>query len=135
MSPAALPALHAALIAAHAVAGLIALCLGAIVLRPPDHGVARAFPGYRAALWLMVLCLAVVVAGDWPRMDTGEQALFGALTAFSCCGPEGAALAGAARSRRWRGVRPARRRVGQAHPQHAANEHGSLSPGAPGRSA
>jgi hypothetical protein len=34
MSPAALPALHAALIAAHAVAGLIALCLGAIVLRP-----------------------------------------------------------------------------------------------------
>jgi hypothetical protein len=31
----------------------------------------------------MVLCLAVVVAGDWPRMDTGEQALFGALTAFA----------------------------------------------------
>ena len=31
----------------------------------------------------MALCLAAAVAPDWPRLDTGDRALFVALTAFA----------------------------------------------------
>jgi|SRR5690348_1013233 len=71
---------HTLLILAHAACGLIALVVGVVVLRPQAAHVTPLFHVYVGALWLMVVFLVAVVALDWPTLDIGGQALFGALT-------------------------------------------------------
>lgn len=72
--------LHTLLIAGHAVAGVVALVLGCVVLRPPRRSDSPLFRTYLVAVIALVVFLVVVVVVDWPILDGGQRVTFSLLT-------------------------------------------------------
>lgn len=72
--------IHTTLILTHALAGLLALLAGCVVLRPPDSHRATRFRVYLYALVAMFVLVALVVAYDWRALGTGQRITFTMLT-------------------------------------------------------
>lgn len=70
--------LHALFIALHAVAGVVALCAGAVAIRA-----GRFFDLYFGALAGTAVFLAAAVAVSWQDTDTAARVLFAAFTALA----------------------------------------------------
>jgi hypothetical protein len=75
--------LHALLIVADTICGVVALAAGGLALRPPARGEPATFRFYLGALWLMIVFLLLVLALDWGTLDTMRHFLFGALAALA----------------------------------------------------
>jgi len=73
---------HTALIVGHAIAGLIALIFGCLVLRPPASIRSVAFRVYAVALAAMLVLVTAVVLVDWPDLSGGQRVTFAALIAL-----------------------------------------------------
>lgn len=67
--------MHTILILGHAVAGLVALVLGCLVLRPQPARSLR-FRSYLIALTAMLVLVVAVVAVDWAELGTGQRVTF-----------------------------------------------------------
>jgi hypothetical protein len=76
------PVLHIALIAAHAVSGVIAFVLGAVLILRRGRQPALVL-AYVLALTLMALCVTGAVALGWPALTPAIQSLFAALLALA----------------------------------------------------
>lgn len=72
--------IHLILISAHAVAGLLALVLACIVLRPPTSRKVLSFRLYFAALVAMFVFVLLVVFHDWAGLSQGQRITYSALT-------------------------------------------------------
>ncbi len=75
---------HTTLIFAHALAGMLALITGCLVLAPPVSHRATSFRLYFSALVAMLVLVALVVAYDWPALTTGQRVTFTLLTLLAC---------------------------------------------------
>ena len=71
---------HLSLISAHALAGVSALILACVVLRPPSSHRCANFRGYFLALIIMFVSVLLVVIHDWSVLSTGQRVTFGFLT-------------------------------------------------------
>ena len=68
--------LHTILILGHALAGLVALVLGCVVLRPPPTPRSFRFRIYLFSLVMMFLLVVGVVAVDWMMLGMSQRVTF-----------------------------------------------------------